>query len=143
MNFLTTTIVEIGPGQVSHQYTGRTVVFPNSIFVTFPIINETFTGMYVLHTFCVPLRIKDDWRSVEHKLLEAAHAECKEFLEDAQERMSSLSKRESLDVPSVEPRVTIQLPEPGRIDLLVRIPTPARRKGKIEQAILRRVFATV
>ena len=29
-NFLTTTLLEIGPGQTSHQYTGRAIVIPNN-----------------------------------------------------------------------------------------------------------------
>jgi hypothetical protein len=41
----------------------------------------------------------------------------------------------------VEPRVSIQLPEPGRVTLLARIPCPARKKGRMEQTILRRFLA--
>jgi small-conductance mechanosensitive channel len=36
-NALTTTILEIGPGQTSHQYTGRTMVIPNSFFLIIPL----------------------------------------------------------------------------------------------------------
>jgi hypothetical protein len=46
-----------------------------------------------------------------------------------------------LDAPSVQPRVTIQLPAPGRVTLLLRIPTPAHRASRLEQAILRRFLA--
>lgn len=140
LNLLTTTIVEIGPGVLNHQYTGRTIVLPNSIYLDSAVTNETFTGMYVLHTFCVPMKLDDDWHRAEERLLEAARAECAPYILDAQRRMNALGQTEGLDVPSVEPRVTLQIPEPERINLLVRIPTPARRKGRIEQAILRRVF---
>ena len=43
-----------------------------------------------------------------------------------------------MDVPSVTPRVSIQIPEPGRVNLLLRIPTPAHRTSRLEQMILRR-----
>ena len=39
---------------------------------------------------------------------------------------------------SVDPRVSIVLPEPGEITLLARVPVPARRKGRTEQEIVRR-----
>lgn len=38
----------------------------------------------------------------------------------------------------MEPRVSIQVPDPSKIHLLVRLAAPARRKGRIEQAIIRR-----
>ena len=31
---LTTTIMEIGPGQLTHQYTGRSIALPSSIFLS-------------------------------------------------------------------------------------------------------------
>ena len=51
-----------------------------------------------------------------------------------------MSSKEGLEAPSVEPRVVVQIPEPGRIDLLIRVPAPARRKGRVEQAIIRRLM---
>jgi len=36
-NALTTTILEIGPGQTSHQYTGRAMVIPNSFIFDHPL----------------------------------------------------------------------------------------------------------
>jgi len=52
--------------------------------------------------------------------------------------MKELEGKNWMDVPSVKPRVSIQIPEPTRVNLLLRIPTPAHRTSKIEQAILRR-----
>ncbi len=137
-NFLTTTILEIGPGQNVHQRTGRAITIPNSVFLNTPVVNETFTDRYVLHVFSVPLKTGDDWRAAEKRILEAACAECSPWLDDARRHMEGLSSRHSLDAPSVEPRVTLYLPEPERIDLLVRIPAPSTKKGRVEQAILRR-----
>lgn len=136
-SLLATTILEIGPGQTSHQYTGRAIVIPNSVFLTAPLINETFTEDFVLHVFSVPLKTDDDWQAAEAALLDAANAECSSFMEAAREHMQKLEKEHGLDPPSMEPRVSLQLPEPGIINLLVRIPVPARRKGRVEQAILR------
>jgi len=56
--------------------------------------------------------------------------------------MKQVEGKAWLDAPSVEPRVSIHLPEPGRVDLLLRIPSPAHRVSRVEQAILRRFLST-
>jgi small-conductance mechanosensitive channel len=137
-NLFTTTLLEIGPGQSSHQYTGRAIVIPNSLLLNTPLINETFTHDYVLHVFCIPLNSSDDWQRAEQLLLEAAQLECSPFLDQARTYMKSLENQQGLDSPTVAPRVTLHIPEPGKINLLLRIPAPSRRKGRLEQAILRR-----
>lgn len=141
LTMLTTTILEIGPEQLSHQQTGRAVVLPNSIFLSEAVINESFTEDYVLHTTVLPLARKDDWARAERHLLQAANEVCEEFIEAARKHLVRLGRRQGLDVPSVEPRVTLLFPKPDEIDLLVRFPVPARRKGRIEQALLRRYLA--
>lgn len=141
-NWLTTTLLEIGPGQMSHQYTGRAVVFPNSLLLSDPLINETYMKDYIVHVMTVPLAADDDWRKAERVLLEAAKDECSPFLEEARRHMKRVEGKSWVDAPSVEPRVTIQLPEPGRINLLLRVPSPGQRTSRVEQAILRRFLST-
>ena len=141
-NWLTTTLLEIGPGQMSQQYTGRAVVFPNSLLLSYPLINETYMKDYIVHVMTVPLAADDDWRKAERVLLEAARDECSPFLEEARRHMKHVEGKSWVDAPSVEPRVTIQLPEPGRINLLLRIPSPGQRTSRVEQAILRRFLLT-
>ena len=140
-NLLATTVLEIGPGHITSQYTGRAIVFPNSLLLSQPLINETFMKDYIVHVINLPLTIQDDWRTAEKLLLEAAQAECGSFLDEASRHMKQLEGKAWLDVPSVQPRISIQLPEPGRINLLLRIPSPAHRTSRLEQAILRRFLA--
>ncbi|MDK2973092.1 MAG: hypothetical protein PWP23_2847 [Candidatus Sumerlaeota bacterium] len=135
---LSTTILEIGPGTTSHQHTGRAIVLPNSIFVSSAVINETYTDEYVLHIFTVPVAEDSDWQAAERRLLEAARIECAPYLEQAKHHMEVLQRQHGLVPMTIDPRVMLQMPEPDRINLLLRIPVPARRKGRIEQQILRR-----
>ena len=113
-NLFTTTLLEIGPGQSSHQYTGRAIVIPNSLLLNTPLINETFTHDYVLHVFCIPLTAGDDWQTAEQILLEAAQIECGPFLEQARMYMKNIESQHGLDSPTVAPRVTLQIPNPGK-----------------------------
>lgn len=135
---LTTTILEVGPGTNVHQHTGRTVVIPNSLLLTSPVVNETFFDEYVLHAFSVPLDEQDDWRVCEAALLRAARDECAVFFEEAKSHIEQMVRREGLESLSVEPRVSIRVEEAKKLVMLARVPVPARRKGRIEQAILRR-----
>ncbi|MCA9300373.1 MAG: mechanosensitive ion channel family protein, partial [Phycisphaerales bacterium] len=133
---LTTTILEVGPGTSIHQHTGRTIVIPNSVLLTTPVLNETFSDEFVLHAFNVPIAPDEDWHEAEKALLDAARAECASFLADAERHMDRLVRREGLEPLSVEPRVTLRLDNPAHVVMLARIAVPARRKGRIEQAIL-------
>ena len=136
--FLATTILEIGPGHVTSQYSGRAIVFPNSLLLAHPLINETYMKQYIVHIMTIPLEVTEDWQRAEKLLLEIANEECRPFLDHAARHMKELEGRNWMDVPSVKPRVSLQIPEPTRLNLLLRIPTPAHRTSKIEQAILRR-----
>ncbi len=136
--FLATTILEIGPGHVTSQYSGRAIVFPNSLLLAHPLINETYMKEYIVHTMTIPLAVTDDWQAAEKILLSIADEACQPFLEKAARHMKELEGKNWMDVPSVKPRVSIQIPEPGRVNLLLRIPTPAHRTSRLEQVILRR-----
>ncbi|MCZ6799103.1 MAG: mechanosensitive ion channel [Nitrospirae bacterium] len=136
-NLLTTTVLEVGPGQTSHQYTGRAMVFPNSLLLTQPLTNETYTKKYIIHVITIPLSKDDNWELVEQILLDAAYKECSPYIDEARTHMKNLEGKHWLDAPSVEPRVHLQIPEPGKINLLLRVPSPAHRPSRTEQAILR------
>jgi small-conductance mechanosensitive channel len=135
---LTTTLMEVGPGQQTHQYTGRAVVVPNSVFLSHPVVNESFTDDYVLHHFVVALPRTADWKAAEKALLDAAWSECRDYIEIARSFLDQQAQRRSLEPISVDPRVHLRLEDPTRIELVARIAVPARRKGRIEQGILRR-----
>jgi len=133
-----TRLLEIGPGQASHLYTGRVTVFPNSMLLTNALIKENPNQEYGLYILVIPLNHTDDWRDAERHLLDAAKAECTPYLEEAGRQMKLLEQRNLLEAPSPDPRITIQLSEPGRIQLVLRFPAPDRGRSRIEQAILRR-----
>lgn len=134
----TTTLFEIGPEKSAHQYTGRILVLPNSIFLNQPVVNEAFTQKYALHTFVLPLRLDDDWKLAERTVLQAAEKECRDFLDDCHTYFTTQRRSEGLDPPSVRPRVNLHIESPDHLDLVVRIPCPLGQKGRLEQAIVRR-----
>lgn len=136
-----TKLLEIGPGQSAHLYTGRVTIFPNSLLFSNPLIKENPEQEYGLYTVTVPLRSEDDWQRAERALLEAARHECAPFMDEAVRQMKLLEQANLLEAPSPEPRITIQLPESGKMHLVLRFPAPDRGRSRIEQAILRRYLS--
>jgi len=133
-NLMTTTVMEIG----LHQVTGRAVVLPNSVFLGKPLVNESYTHDFVLHSFKVPLKMDAAWQNAEQDLLTAAKEECASFLGEARRHFARFTRYEGLAALGVDPRINVAVPKSGELELVVRVAVPARRKGRIEQAILRR-----
>lgn len=133
---LTTTLLEVGPGPTIHKLTGRTVVLPNSLFLTYPVVNETFTEQYVLHTTTLEFGTTAGWREAETLLLEVANEACSSFVEEAEQNMRRVGHKHGLEPPNVTPRVWVAPRDPG-IALILRFPAPIRGAGQVEQAILR------
>ena len=135
-NILATTILEVGPGRITHQRTGRMAVIPNSLFLSEPVINESYTHDFILHVFTVPFKREDDWRGSAEALLASANRHCAPYLSEVRRHMEQLSRQRGLDVPSVDPRVTVQVPTAGEIHLVVRVPARSGERGHLEQAII-------
>lgn len=139
-SLLATTILEVGPGKSSHQRTGRMIVIPNALFVSEPVVNEHFTDRYEFHVFTVPFKMENDWQNAREAFLTSANTHCAPYLESARACMERIGNLRGLEIPSVDPRVTIHVPSAGEIHLNVRIPTQSGQKGYMEQTILNDVF---
>ncbi|RUO21492.1 mechanosensitive ion channel domain-containing protein [Aliidiomarina haloalkalitolerans] len=139
-NLLTTTILEVGPGKLSHQRTGRMTVIPNALFVSEAVINESYTHDWVLHVFTVPFKREENWKLAKQAILDTANQYCAPYLEDVRRYMKKKSEQRGLESPSVDPRVTLQVATAGEIHLVVRIPVKAGQRSFIEQSILTDVF---
>jgi len=137
-DLLTTTLLEVGPGQQTHQHTGRILTIPNALFLNNSVFNECKMERFLMHHIVVPVKADEDWRRAERLLLEAAGAECAPYIEKARGAMHTLEKSHGLDAPPIEPRIILQMPDAGKVNLVLRIPAPFESRGVIEQAILRR-----
>ena len=142
LNLFTTTLLEVGPSPTMHLRTGRTIVAPNSKLLDQIVVNESFMRRYVVHVFQAPVRIDADWRKAEEALLAAAQEECAPFLDEARSYMASLEREHGLQGLPVQPRTFLQLNEPDKATIVVRVPTPVGRQGAIEQAIVRRYLGS-
>lgn len=129
------TLLEIGQG--TNQLTGRNIFIPNSKFLSHKVFNETKLKQYVFHVITIPLGQDEDWQQMEAILLEIANEIVNPYYKELEKHMRRLSDKYSLDIPSVEPRVHLQLKESDKTYLALRIPVPIQRRGRLEQHILR------
>lgn len=134
---LTTKLLEHSTGPNGTQFTGRTITLPNMVFLTQPVSNETLTPTFGLHPFTIPIKAESDWSVHEAALLESLQAVCEPYLEQARAAVQAMSQQEGLSSPQVEPRVQLSLPEPGRVNLVARLPYPSDRKTQVVQQAMR------
>lgn len=137
-NLFSTSLLEVGPGNEGHGYTGRQVTFPNSLLFTSPVVNESHSEHYVLHSFCVPMKMGTQWKQAQELLRRYAEEECQEYSEAAQKHFYKLARRRSVEPFSVQPSVSLRLSEPERVDLWVRVATPETKRDFIQQRIISR-----
>lgn len=136
INLLSTTLLEVGPGTNSHQHTGRKITFPNSLLVTEEVSNESFLENFYLHNIKVPLKREENWERGKEILLEIATNECAPYLEQARRRLREIEKKRSIQMPSVDPRVWVELPDCETTHLYLRFTVPSHLKDRLEQSIV-------
>lgn len=52
--------------------------------------------------------------------------------------MRKLAVQHSLDAPTVDPRVHVQFSGADDVNLILRVPVPSQKRGRLEQEILRK-----
>jgi len=139
-NPFTTTLFEVGPGDIYHNYTGKKIILPNSLFLTTPVINESYGSKYVLHTFSIFLERTCDWRTFKKILEKSSHTVCSGFLDKAQSYFNTMAKKSGLEPPVATPTVTVGMSHLYSVELVVRIAAPFKQKGDLEQKILAMTF---
>ena len=138
INILSTTLLEVGPKLSSHQETSRCITLPNSMFLTYPVLNESFIEGFISHTISVPLDVRDNWKKAEQILLKAAAEECSPYLDEAKREIREMEHKHGLHFPAFEPQVWLSFLSSEEIQLNLRVIAPAYQKGAIEQSILKR-----
>lgn len=134
---LTTKLLEHSTGPNGTQFTGRTITVPNVMFLASPVYNETLTESYGLYPFTIPIKADSDWAAHEAALLESLKEACGSYMEQAKAAVHAMSREEGLPAPKVEPRVQLSVPEPGRVNLVARLPYPTDRKTQVVQQAMR------
>lgn len=132
-----TTLIEVGPGPLNHRRTGRAIVFPNSQLLTSTVVNETRLTPFIVHSLTIPVATDQNWEEHETLLLDSAREVIKDYEEDVRANSERLASEAALDAPATEPSILLQMDEPGKVKLVLRYPTNARRKGRTQDLVMR------
>lgn len=136
-NLFFTHLLEIGPNQATHQYTGRSVYVPNALYLNHNIINESFIEDFTLHVFSVPLLIDANLGAHYENMLGSAQKVCQNVSNKVQSAFDAFGKKQAIEAPNVSPRVHIRYLDKDTVELVVRIPARLDHKGRMEQEIIR------
>ena len=136
-DWLSTTLLEIDMTSRCYAYTGKTVVIPNSLFVTMPVANLNFMRRYVAHSFAI---VQDPESSVDVAeatalLLDQANVACQPFIDVASRYSQFIEKRLGVKGIKPEPSVRIATDSAGKLVFTVTIFCPTREALPIEQKI--------
>ena len=130
---LSTRIEELGNGAGSYEFTGRTIVIPNSLFLTHPVTNERFFKRYVIHNFQLVIEAHYDPVAVEKAVLKAIDLAMKDHIEGARRYNAMIEKRAGIDIVDLEPKTHFSTTNEGRVRLQVTAFLPTRQAVQIEQ----------
>ena len=134
--FLSTTLLELGPTGVTHRFTGRSIVLPNSIFVDTPVINESYGQNYVLHAVTLPISDEVDWKFAKEEAVRIGYEVSAHYFESAKYALRKAAERSSVRKLKFRPRATIAVRKLGEKELTLQLAVPLRKKSEVEQEVL-------
>lgn len=147
VGFMSSLILEVGPGQLTHQYTGRTITVPNSKLLTTAVHNENESAHddddFILHSFEVPIKNDQNWRKNFDMMIESATEACSQYQDKAFNYFKRITDKRQVEMPKIEPRISLKFKSPDEIDMVVRVSAPVHRRGTIEQEIVRNFLQKV
>jgi len=127
---LSTTMLEMSE---EHQFTGRLVLYP--------VRNFSSLGNYQLGILAIPLASSADVEGAKALLERVAREVCSDFVAPTGRALRELEGEQFVVMPSAEPRVTVRLPDAGKVVLALRFPCPSDQRTRTEQEIMVRYLA--
>ena len=132
---LSTVLLEGDPISAGHPYTGRTVMLPNSIFLSHPVRTAVVGRRFAVHRFPITLELPvDPGAGLECAQREAERA-FEPYAEEARRVNDELDRRLGVDVAGPEPTVSLHTTDLGKMQFSVALFCPRTAAGELERAI--------
>lgn len=138
-DLMSTTLMEVSD---YGQRTGRTIVLPNSMFLTHATTTETIAGdrHFVLLSVGIPVSRNEDWQAMETILLEVGEKISSPYMKDAKKHFARFNRRYGFNVPNPEPAVLIDWHDPEKVAINLRVAVPVAEQDTKRQEIWREVL---
>lgn len=134
-NIFSTTLQELDKPPNSYTFTGKTILIPNSLFLSESVKNLNFSKRYVFHRFDVVLEYSLNIEGLKDWIVAEINLFSSDYIDVAKRYNAYIEKRTGVDIPSAEPRVIM-----STNDLAMRVITvitfcPSERATELEQHI--------
>lgn len=136
-NLLSTSVAEIDAKHNRYDFTGKTVILPNSFLLTHHVKNQNFLKTYVFHEFSIYTEPEINVTEARDFILERIETYSASFSEIARRYNAMIEKRTGVDVPNPDPRVYVTTNELAKSVFTVIIFCPMREAVGLEQEITR------
>ena len=142
---LATTLQEIDVDSNTYEYTGRTLVVPNSALLASAVRNENFMKRYVFHRFQLHLEpaAEADPAALEALIQDRLHRESAPFCDVARRYNGTIRRRTGVGIRGPEPRVLVSTTDLAKVCLTVMLFCPTKAATSIQQAVTRDVLRAV
>lgn len=146
-NLLLTTLLEIGPGESSNQYTGKLIKIPNSLFLTESFYTTPSGNPYSLNVLAIPADLDKHIFRRQEILLKAAQQVSAPYAQLAEEYITAMCKKQNVKVPDLNPRVLYEVTGSSTVEFHIRMPMPfngmTRTENKVKDMYLAEVFKEI
>lgn len=141
MNLLTTTLQEFEDGPFAYAHNGRTVVVPNSLFLTSAVRNQSALREHSFHQFTLT-HDPDADVFARRPQIESLIADVFEPYSDAAEEANGAARRRfGPDLGGTHPRIRLKTTDGGKHQIHVTLFCPPRAADEIEVEITHRIMA--
>ncbi|GAB4182616.1 MAG: mechanosensitive ion channel family protein [Wenzhouxiangellaceae bacterium] len=134
-NLLSTTLQEVQAAGNRH-YTGKTLVIPNIIFLSQPVVNLNFSKWFVFQTFKLPLKHVTHWRAAVAAVEQRIEELTEPFIDRARVYNEAIEKRAGVDLPEADPQVAVQAAEDGDIWIKVTLFCPRQMVTELNRELI-------
>lgn len=136
INLLNTLMMQIGPHTLIGQLSGKTVSFPNSLLLSYSVQRDNVLGMYVIHTFEIPVPIHLDSDAVVPRLETLLEKLCRPYIAAIERHLEAVQTQKLFITPAAQPRIT-RVPHDDKVyHIVVRFASPVQKRLEIQQALL-------
>lgn len=140
---MSTTLQELGTGATQFEFSGKTIVLPNSIFLTTPVKNERFYKRYVVHQFALTLDPHVDPEPVVEAVIGAVLGEMKNSEEVTRRYRNLIESRAGITLPDLKPKPRMAMTNEGRLRISFSCFLPTRAASAIESKAVAAGLAVV
>lgn len=136
INLLNTLMMQIGPHTLVGQLSGKTVSFPNSLLLSHSVQRDNVLGVYVIHTFDIPVPIHLDSDAIVPDLSRLLDRLCVPYIAEIERHLEEVQTQKLFITPAAQPRIT-RVPHDDKVyHIVVRFASPVQKRLEIQQALL-------